>query len=544
MIQRTLGGLSVALFCALLWNPGAANGQETLAANSPQAPRQPRPQPQPPPQPSDSAYPPERGGGPLQLSVGGLADGNSTIADGRRMFSVCWSGGEAPYGVHVTRGAGEHVLDATGVEAFDLLKSRDYVDLTPGGYGVAVLDSNGGNATGRFTVVPSAQMPGGAQSPASRGDALAQANALLAQGAQYDLEAYLRLIALGGNDAETQRLLERVCPRPTEEAAESAIPLIPDTEVVLASDYEFSSSQSGGQAQPGQVFSYLTKQGAVESEGIYSFETTSANTYFPAASSQTNYRASTTYQEIIPLFAYGVTDDLSAGFEFPAVVYATAFQPPQKQASPTNSGSGFSDPSIFASYRVFRQSDAPATAFLRSSFSPDVFRGGANVFDFGETVVRQQGWFAVSQSFDATSFSGRAFATGGTSNSYSPYWAYHASLAGTAVLSDRWSTSLGFSYSTASLQTEMSSASMNSPASFSSISSNPDFSVSPSVGFEVIPGRLSIWLSYTHGFDSSYRVNVTPTISNSSQTKTDGANIFGLVLRSDVSLDKVRSEIF
>jgi hypothetical protein len=536
MAARSLSGLSVALVCGLLWIPCAANSQEMLSANTPQATRQPHPQPPPQPQPTDTAYPPERGGGPLQLSVGGLADGISTIADGRRMFSVCWRGGEAPYGVHVTRGAGEHVLDAAGVEAFDLSKSRDYVDLTPGGYGVAVLDSNGGNATGRFTVVPSAQIPGGAQSPASRGDALAQANALLAQGAQYDLEAYLRLIALGDNDEETQRLLERVCPRPTEEAAESAIPLIPDTEVVLSSDYEFSSSQSGGQAQPAQVFSYLTKEGAIESEGIYSFETTSANTYCPTDCPnifQNHYRSSTTYQEIIPLFAYGVTDDLSAGFEFPAVVYATAFQP--SQPSPTNSGSGFSDPSLFASYRVFRQSDAPATVFLRSSFSPDVFRGGANVFDFGETVVRQQGWFAVSQSFDATSFSGRAFATDGMSYSYSPYWAYHGSLAVAAILSDRWSTSLGLSYSTAALQTETSSA-----AGFSSISSNPDFSVSPSVGFEVIPGRLSIWLSYAHYFDSSYRVTGT----SSSLTKTDGADIFGLVLRSDVSLDKVRSEIF
>ncbi len=179
--------LAVALLYAAL--PSASFGQTT----SPPPP--PLPKPSPPTQ-GPPPFPAARGGnGPVQIPINGLSAGTSRIAAGLQQFSLCWQGGEPPFALGVQL-AGKQLVGVTDFSARQFTNRPGLLDIEPGNYDIQLGDSTGAQTSGRFTAVPPSQIPGANQPAATKGDALAQANTLLAYGGAFDYEAYLRLMAL------------------------------------------------------------------------------------------------------------------------------------------------------------------------------------------------------------------------------------------------------------------------------------------------------------------------------------------------------------
>src|SRR5438067_3535471 len=152
----------------------------------------------------------------------------------------------------------------------------------------------------------------------------------------------------------------------------------------------------------GFYYAYLTKQGAILTEAAYEFETSSAVTIQPNNATAPRFSSVTQLQQTTTLVEYGITDDLAVGAEISAIFETYSTNPNQfvRRASPRDSD--WSDPTFLALYRILDQVNAPATAFLRASYSPAIVKNAQEVIDLGGTVIRQQDGYAIAGVFDST----------------------------------------------------------------------------------------------------------------------------------------------
>jgi len=139
-------------------------------------------------------FPRVRGrGGKLTLGISGLDTGVARIAEGTRVFSLCWNGGAGPFEVSLTGPDGTRLIDATKIDESGILVATQPISFSKGRYQVDVRDSAGATASGAFQVVAASEIPGAApQAPTSEAEAQAIA-ALGAPGVVFNYEAYLRI---------------------------------------------------------------------------------------------------------------------------------------------------------------------------------------------------------------------------------------------------------------------------------------------------------------------------------------------------------------
>lgn len=458
------------------------------------------------------AYPIERGGnGPLRIPVGGLADGTSRIAAGKRAFSLCWQGGDAPYAVGLSQVGKGPLVGLSGVGTNEV--GYGVVDIEPGSYGITVNDRSGAQAGGTFTAVPASQIPGGDFAP---GDALAQADALLAKGSAFDYEAYLRLKALNAKDAETQHVLDQICHRAGEQAYPPG-PAVAFRNVELVLSNEIATVDDSDPALVDPVFAYLTKAGTFFSEvsDVYasqSHTTALVQGKLTSTSSVTN--------QTMGMLAYGVTDDWTLGAELPWLT---------SDVTKTNSGSvqtsGWQDPTYFTVYRVMAQGRYPGTLFLQSSYSPVDVEGEKSAFDFGAAFVRWEDRFAIAAVVDAT-YVGHLTAPNAIRD---PYWRGDATVTAYVPIGERWGASLSL---TDRLPFDEPTSSIMNGSGFLDYQNR--IFVSPALAFQLVPDKLVVWLNYEHKFDSTYTNTTGPNIA-----KFGGADYFGIVLTSTALSDAI-----
>ena len=451
-------------------------------------------------------------------------------------FSLCWSGGEPPYTSELS-GNGQSLLRQDGIDVGEFTGAKT-LDLRPGRYDVTVSDGAGNKAEGGFTALAEAEMPSD-----PRADSDARASAMITAGSQYEYQAYLIIEASKPPSDAGQRLADEICDRTARAEATGALPA---TELVLSDEFSLSSAAAGTTA-PAQVFEYLTEKGAIVAEGLYNYGITQA-TAFAVVGGAKLYDWTNVSQQSIGLLDYGVTDDLAVGAELPAQISSTSYRyaPAENTPNTTVNSSGWTDPSVVATYRVLRQSEAPATLFVQGSVSPDTFAGGQNIFDIGETAVRQQSRYSLAEVFDATYYGSLVYSQffpGSPAEhfAFTPVWRYHIGVAAAAPLSERWSVSVGannaFAYGREETYTQ--DVPFFSSTGVYSLRSRDVFSLSAAVGFEIIPDKLSVWLNYAHFFDSSYTSTQFGQLQKAINTKTAGENLVGIVLRSQVSLDSI-----
>lgn len=527
---QVFGGVSILFLAAT--DPAFAQAQPTPANKA---------APKPPPNPAPVAvvpFPVARGG-PLHISIDGLNEGTSRVGAGSRLFGLCWSGGTPPYSVDLQNSNAHPLLQKNDIDGTDLRGNSEFVNLEAGRYDLNVSDAVGVNASGRFSVVPPSDTLPLTTAPGAGGDVLAQSSALVAEGSAFDYEAYLRLLGLSQDNVEAQRMRNDICHRPTEAVMAESPLNIPTTEVILADTGNLSSPEFAG---AGLYYAYLMKQGAVLSEAIYEFETSSADNFSPAKSVRAQpqfVKASTSQiqlQQATTVLEYGVTDNLAVGTEISGI-----FETYKTTGSPTDVDSDWSDPAFLAVYRVADQSAAPVTAFLRSSYSPAIVRNGQQVIDMGGTIVRDQGNYGIAGVFDAT-YTGSSptipvpvkMADGtltSTSVKLGADWRYSAALQSNFRPDDRWLVALAAGYEFSYDRNE-ASGQTNESVNFDGTPL-----VSSSASYYIIPDKLYVSLVYQHYFNSRYEETVSGV--ETGFTQTSGADVVSIVLSSSMSFDDI-----
>ncbi|HWY13909.1 MAG TPA: hypothetical protein VNX86_02070 [Rhizomicrobium sp.] len=484
-----------------------------------------KPATKPPPKPTSvRAIPfPSARGGPLQLPIEGLDDGISLVGVGRRVFGLCWAGGNPPYRVTLQDMNAQPVLQQDNLDQTDLTNTPQFTDLRTGSYGLTVSDGIGARANGRFTVVQPSSIPVAPASSSAEGDILAQSSALLAQGPAFDYEAYLRLLSVPTDNPEAQRMRNEICHRQFEATvAEAPAGGFPETEIILADASDLASGQFAGATF---YYAYLTQKGALLSEAIYEYETSSANT---SGGVNGPSNSQTTLQQATTLFEYGITNDLAVGAEISGI-FETFKQEPE--SGPATS-SHWSDPTFLGLYRVADQADAPLTAFLRASYSPAIVKNAQDVVDLGGTVIREQDIYAIAGVFDAT-YRGQSPSISLPGNEgtvkLGSDWRYNAALQSQAGLGDRWSAGLAAGYQFSYGRPEF----LNSTTESLHVASIPYVSLSAS--YLVIPDQFRISLSYHHYFSTRDELTVpnTPT----EFTRNAGTDAVSIILSSAASID-------
>ncbi len=264
---------------------------------------------------------------------------------------------------------------------------------------------------------------------------------------------------------------------------------------------------------PVPIVAYLTRANTFFTEVLYTYGTYSRITFDP--STGTFPKETIDGQRTTALLAYGITDDLTVGAELPwswdsryhSITGVT------NEFSPTTD-----NPTFFTAYRVLNQSNGPATLFLQSSYSPQLFNEERSAFGIGGAFVRWQSRFAIAGTFEATK-EDELTTTGPIQDAF---WIESASLIAFVPFDQRWAAAL-------SVVDTLPYASTITYANGFSTTGNflNKISISPSVTFELLPPEICLMLSYSHTFSHNETTNPYP--------ERPGANVFGIVL-SDTAL--------
>lgn len=237
-------------------------------------------------------------------------------------------------------------------------------------------------------------------------------------------------------------------------------------------------------------------------------------------------------------FEYGVTDDftLGLGMAYDPMVHRTVH--PLGGFSRTADKSGFSDPSIEATYRVMDERNGPMILDLFASYSPDLFRAqladanddgtvarGGQAASMGLALGREWPGFGIRGSAAADWVGKRSITDPlmGTAMHDNSAWNYDLALDTQARLTERASVNVGAGYLFRQNYT------VDDPASAASWTTHPGDvgNVHVALNYHFVPNRVVGSLTYQYnGYNHSSNTNATPP-SFDNETRNQTENVIG-----------------
>jgi hypothetical protein len=282
-------------------------------------------------------------------------------------------------------------------------------------------------------------------------------------------------------------------------------------------------------AKPWIYYAYLAEQGTWYAQEVFGFTEEDRRLYQAGVLTNTPHESA---DALTTLLEYGITDDLSMGAEITEI--SRSRDPNPVDPSPTNGATqhnqAWSNPTLFAAYRVLRQEvDSPVTLFVRGSYTPrDVVGNGGTLVDLGALIVREEGDFVFSGGFDALGVLATATQDGGNAGHF---WTYGVNFQGSTHLSEQWLVGLGAGYEFAA---ERADNRNSPPYSKSQINIDGVPWMSVGVSYVVIPDQLALTFSYEHDFAYGIDAPSFPTRSENTVTRAtsiEGRNIFEIGVR-------------
>ena len=238
-------------------------------------------------------------------------------------------------------------------------------------------------------------------------------------------------------------------------------------------------------------------------------------------------------------FAYGITDDLTV-----SVSEAYGFSGATRTTTPSgvtdNSISGWVDPTIGLTYRLFDQRNNPASVDVIGHYSPDAFsahtagagedgsiaRGGPEA-DIGLAIGHETKAFTIRGSVTAT-YNGRinqSNAITGTSNAVAAFWVPSIGIQTQTRLTQRLAFDLAGSYNF-----NGSPVAVNGLSGIQHVENLGDYeAIKTGLNYHFIPNKLVGSLTYTHTFHQG--TNFTfPSSSSLDYSRSNSENNFGVAL--------------
>ena len=169
--------------------------------------------------------------------------------------------------------------------------------------------------------------------------------------------------------------------------------------------------------------------------------------------------------------------------------------------------------------------------FLQSSYAPAVFKDDTDVFDAGGAFIRWESRFALAGTFNATHTGSLAGGTPKDPSTADGYWHESASLSAFVPIDPTWAASLTMTDVLPYGRTIVSSSS-------SAVETTNSITISPAILVALVPQKLALLVSYTHGFGYSYSNSMGPAHAN-----VAGANIFGVTLSSTFLPDAIANAV-
>jgi hypothetical protein len=239
---------------------------------------------------------------------------------------------------------------------------------------------------------------------------------------------------------------------------------------------------------------------------------------------------------------YGITDDLTARFNWGFDPSRGATRDFVAGGSVSRSSSGWTDPVFGLTYRVLDERQSPLVLDLRLDYSPDAFpakaatpndegtiaRGGQMV-DLGATLGHETQQFTIAGLFDAQWFDTRSTLnqTSGDLTHASPEWNYSLGLATQTRFTDVLSLNAGVSELFASDSTVLNDTSGLTHLSHAGNTTN----LNVALNYHFIPNQLVGTVGYEHNFFGPTH-NLYPSVPTDDTTiRNHDEDVVGVSLR-------------
>jgi hypothetical protein len=244
---------------------------------------------------------------------------------------------------------------------------------------------------------------------------------------------------------------------------------------------------------------------------------------------------------IFQSFTYGITDDLALGL-------SDSYDPSRDRSVMLTGGgttqhdsSGFSDPTVSATWRVLDQNTNPLSLDLLASYTPDlidsetasptsdgsVARGGQEL-SFGAGLGHETRDFTIRAGLNADWYGPRKVddASGAPVSSLGSFWDYTAGLSTQTRLSDRISLDVGADYV---FGQNANLVNHSSGIDFTSQTGNVA-SLRLGLNYTFVPNRLVIGATYSYDMYGTSRNSSAGTPAADTSVRDQKANIVGAKL--------------